>query len=230
MRLGERAPAAADRVERRLGERQRQAHAQPLVDLAFGLVAPDREHRLDRQRAERQADRDVADAVVERQRDFEAAAAHVADGADRPIEAGNDAERRSSAPLRRPPSTRTFNPDSASIAAASSGPLVARRIASVAGDVELADMHRLGDRREAARRLDGAAEIVGLDAAGLGEAFAEPAQRLLVEARQRRAARADRRRRAGPNWSRCRRCHTGRRRSRRRRGRAVEGGASASVI
>ncbi len=42
--------------------------------------------------------------------------------------------------------------------------------------------------REAARRLDGAAEIVGADGAGLGEALAEPAQRFLVEPRQRRAA------------------------------------------
>ena len=82
MRLGERAPAAADGEEGLLGERGRQARAQALVDLALGLVAAGRQHGFHRQRAEREAYGDVAYVVVEGQSDFQRAAAHVADGAD----------------------------------------------------------------------------------------------------------------------------------------------------
>ena len=55
-------------------------------------------------------------------------------------------------------------------------------------DVDLGHAHRVGDGAEAPNRLDRAAKIVGLDRARLREPLAEPAERLLVEARHRRAA------------------------------------------
>ncbi|MGA2044901.1 MAG: hypothetical protein ABSG83_16200, partial [Roseiarcus sp.] len=187
MRLGQRAPAAADRIEHRPAERRGQILPQDRIDPAPGFGPPVGEHRFDRQGAERHADPAIADMVVERLGDFEAAAAHVADRPDRAEEAGDHAERGQSRflgaaedadletrfggngggerrPVRRPPDRfgcRRIDPGHA---------------------------HRIGDRAKPPHRLDRAPKPLGRDRAGLREAFAQPAQRLLIEARQRRAA------------------------------------------
>ena len=84
MRLGEGPPAAADGVEDRLA--QAPAAGSPAACASMRRLAAGTalgQQRLDRQRAERQADPALADLVVERLGDLEAAAAHVADEADR---------------------------------------------------------------------------------------------------------------------------------------------------
>ncbi len=69
------------------------------------------------------------------------------------------ANRASSAPLRM----RTFSPASAAIALASSGPLEARQIASVPGDVDSRDPHRVGDGAKPPRSFDRSAKAVRRD-------------------------------------------------------------------
>ena len=56
------------------------------------------------------------------------------------------------------------------------------------GGVEAGHAHGVGDGAKPAHRLDRAPEALGGDLAGLRQPLAEPAQRLLVEARQGRAA------------------------------------------
>src|SRR5208282_4610640 len=90
--LGERAPAAADRIENRAPQRSNEAVAQDLVNPALGCRMPAGEHRLDRQRAERQADPVFTDTVVDRLRHLETAAAHVADSSDRAKKSRDDAQ------------------------------------------------------------------------------------------------------------------------------------------
>jgi hypothetical protein len=91
VRSGEGAPVAAHRVEHRLGQGRRQLLLQERVDgLLRGLASLGQE-REGRQRAERQADRALADPVVQDLGHLEAAAAHVADQAARPVEAGDHA-------------------------------------------------------------------------------------------------------------------------------------------
>ena len=93
LRLGEGAKATADGVEDWLGQYRRQAFSEDRVDASLGLVLAFGQHRLDRQGAERHADRAFADPVVQYLRHLEAAAAHVADETDRAEQARNHALR-----------------------------------------------------------------------------------------------------------------------------------------
>ncbi len=187
VRLGQRAPAAADRIERRPAERGRKFRLQHGVDAALGLRRALGEHRLDRQGAERQADPAVADPVIERLGDFETAAAHVADGPDRAEETGDHAQCGESRLLG--------SAQDADVQTGLGGdggderrPVGGAPNRFGARHVDLGDAHRVGDGAKAARRLNRPAKPLRRDGAGLGEAVAEAAQRLLVEARQRRAA------------------------------------------
>ena len=185
--LGERAPPAADRIEDRPRERRLEPGAQNVVHAPLGDVVALGEQRLDRQRAERQARPGVADVVVHRLGHFEAAAAHVADRADRPEEAGDDPERGVARLLRarqdphRQPGLRRDRGDEV-LAIGRAADRLGR------GHVELRHAHRLGDGAKAARGLHGAAEAVRRDGAGLRQPFRESGERFLVEARQGRAA------------------------------------------
>ena len=186
VRVGQCAPSAADRVEHRPAERGRQALLQDGVDPTLGFRCPLGEHRLHRQSAERQTDPTIADVIVQRFGDFEAAAAHVADSPDWTKEAADH-------PQRGEP--RLFRPAQDTDLEAGLGPdgrRERRPVGSAADrfgprDVEFGDPHRIRDGAEAAKRLDGPAKAVRIDGAGLGQAFAEAAERFLVETRQRRA-------------------------------------------
>jgi hypothetical protein len=92
VRFGQRAPAAAHRIEHRPRQLARQALAQNLVDLALRRRKAGPQHGLDRQGAERQTDRAISHMVVDRFRDFEAAPAHVADRPDRAEEPRDHAQ------------------------------------------------------------------------------------------------------------------------------------------
>src|SRR3954468_11131216 len=60
-----------------LGEQRRQLTLHDLVDPPLGAVPQFRHHCFDRKRSERQADRPLADMVLQRFRHLQAAAAHV---------------------------------------------------------------------------------------------------------------------------------------------------------
>ena len=187
MRLRQRAPAAADGVEIRPSELARQAASQSGVNSPLGLRKASREHRLDRQRAERQTDRLISDMVVDRLRHFETAAAHVPDRPDRAEEPRDDAERRE---------PRLFSPaEDANLEARlrTNGGRQLRPVRGAAdgfgpGGVDFGYAHGVGNGPESPDRLNGAAKPVRRDGAGLGEPVAEPAKRFLVEARHRRPA------------------------------------------
>ena len=93
VRFRQRPPAAAHRIEHRPRQRARKAPSQDFVNSALRRRKPLRQHRFDRQRAERQTDPAISDMIVDRFRDFEAAAAHIANRPDRPEEPRDDAER-----------------------------------------------------------------------------------------------------------------------------------------
>ena len=141
-----------------------------------------REHSLHRQRAQRQAHPALADMVVERLADLEAAAAHVADQPDRPEETRDDPERRRA---------RLLCPAEHADLKARLRPDFPREFLAV-----LCTAGRLGGQRrrswstpmasaiaETARRQDRPAKIFRVDRAVLGELLAESAQRFFVEAR-----------------------------------------------
>ncbi len=187
VRLGQRSPAAADRIEDRPARRGLEAVAQDVVDAALGEGVTLGEQRLDRQRAERQADPMVSDMVVRGLRDLEAAAAHVADKPHGAEKSRDHAERRV---------TRLFFPgEDANLEPALGGDCGRKRrpIGGAAhrlgrGRVDPFDAHRIGDGAEPAHRLDGSPEAFGRDGARLSQPLAEPEKRLFVEARHRRTA------------------------------------------
>ena len=187
MSLGQRTPAAADRIERRPAQPGLEAIPQDVVDTALGRRKTIGEHRLDRQRAERQADPAAADVIVDRLRDLEAAAAHVADQPDRAKKSRDDAERRvarlflagEDANLKpaRPCDCRR---QSRSIGRA------AHRLGR--GRVDPGDAHRVRNGAKPAHRLNGLPKALGRNGARLRQPLAEPQQRFFVEAGHRRAA------------------------------------------
>ena len=186
MHLGERAPAAANRIEDFVAERRRQTLPQHVVDRALGGRKALRQQRLDRQRAERQTHPSLANLIIERLRHFQAAPAHVADGPDRAEEAGDDAERPE-ARLFRAGEDANFEPGFRQDRLCELRPVGGAPDRLGAGRVDLRHPHRIRDGAKAPEGLDRAAEIVRLDRAGLGELLAEAAERLLVEARNWRA-------------------------------------------
>ena len=186
MGLGERPPAAADGIEDRAGEVGRGAFGESRVDGALGGLRPFGQQRLDRQGAERHRDPALAHMVAEGLGEFEAASAHVPDEALRAKETRDDAERRVA---------RLFGArEDADVEPRLGLDGPAQRLAVRGaphgfggGGVDAPDPHGVGDGAEPAYRLHGAAEIVRVDGARLGQALAEAAEALLVEPRQRRA-------------------------------------------
>ena len=181
---GEGPPAAADGVEHRLGERRRQVVLEQLVDAPPRLGLALGQHGLHRQGAQRQADRALADPVVQDLGDLEAAAAHVADEAPRPVEAGDDAERgvaRLLGPAQDADLEARLLPDGGHEPLAVAG--AADRLGR--DGVDPAHAHGVRDGAEAAGGLDRAAEPFRRELARAVEALAEAAERLLVEARER---------------------------------------------
>ena len=124
--------------------------------------------------------------IVKRFGDFKASPAHVADRPDRAEEAGDHAQRCK---------TRLFcSAKDANLKAGfrRDGRRQRRSVRGAADRlgpcyVDLGHTHGVRNRAKPSHRLDCAAKPVRGDGAGLRESVAEPAQRLLIETRQRRA-------------------------------------------
>ena len=185
VRFRERPPAAAHRIEHRARQRAGQAALQDLVDLPLRRRESLRQHRLDRQGAERQADPAVPHMIVDRLRDFETAAAHIADRPDRPEEPRDDAKRSEARLFGAAEDTDV----QAGLSGDGGGELRPVRSAPHRlgrHGVDSGYAHGLGDGAKPPRGLDGPAKAVGRDGARFGEPFRQAAQRFLVEARHRR--------------------------------------------
>ncbi len=94
VRFRERPPAAADRIEHWPSQLARKTSPQNVVDLPLRRRNALGQHGFDRQSPERHTDPAIPDAVINRFRDFKAAAAHVADRPHGAEESGNNAEGR----------------------------------------------------------------------------------------------------------------------------------------
>ena len=174
-------------IEHRLRQRPRKAPPQDFVDLPLRRRKARRHHRFDRQGAERQADPAISHMLVDRFRDFEAAAAYIADRADGPEEPRDN-------PKGREP--RFFAPAEdthlqAGLRLYRRGEL--RPVGSATHGlgrhgVDSSNPHGVGDGAKSPHSLDRSTKIVRRDGAGLGEPFGEAAERFFIEARHRRPA------------------------------------------
>ena len=187
MHLGEGPPAPADGVEHGSLERRRQPLPEERVEAALRVAPVRRQQGLHRKRAERKADRARADPVVGDFGHLQAPAAHVADQAGRVVEARDDAQRCVVRLLRAGKNTHR---EPGLLGDRSDQPIAIRCAADGLGgdNFDPANVHRIGDSAEPAHRLDRAPEALGGELARLIEPGAQPAQRLLVEPRERRAA------------------------------------------
>ena len=125
--------------------------------------------------------------VIDRFRDFEAAAAHVADRPDWPEEAGNDAERREPGFLGPAEDAHLqaglrFNRLSKLRPVRSATHGLRRH------GVDSSDAHGVGDGAKSPHGLDRSTKMVRRDCAGLGQSFGETGKRFFIEARHRRPA------------------------------------------
>ena len=187
MGLRQRSPAPADRIEHGPRELAREAAPQNFVDLPLRRRNALGQHGFHGQGSERHADPAIPNPVVDCFRDFEAAAAHVADGPHGAEESGNDAERRK--PRFLGPAKNTHlqthlrldrRGEHRPVRSATHG-LRRHRIDS-------AHPHRLGNSAKSPHSLDCATKMVGSDFAGFRKSFRKSSERLFIEARHRRTA------------------------------------------
>ena len=165
VRLRQRPPAAADRVEHRPGQLARQAPSQNFIDLPLRGRGPLRQHGFDRQGAERQADPAISHMVVDRFRDFETAAAHVTDRSDWPEEAGNNPKGRE--PRFLGPAEDTHLQAGLGLNRRSElRPVRSATDGLRRHGVDSADPHGLGDGAKSPHGLDRSTKMVRRDCAG----------------------------------------------------------------
>ena len=163
---------------------RRQPRLQQLVDMVLGLDPVPGQQRLHRQGPQGQAHRALAHPVVDHLDHLEAAAAHVAHETGRPVEAGDHAQPRITGLLAaaqhadgEPGLLRDLGCQGRPVARPAHG--LGRQ------HVDARGLHRRGHGLEPAHRLDRAPRPFGRKLAGLVQPFRQPAQGLLVEARER---------------------------------------------
>jgi hypothetical protein len=174
-------------IEDRPRQLERKASLQDFVDLPLRRRNALGQHGFDGQRAERHTDPAIPDVIIDRFRNFEAAAAHVADRPNGAEESRNDAEGRE--PRFLGPAEKThlqarFRLDCLS----QLQPVRSTTHGLRRNRVDSADAHGFGDGAKSPYSLNRSTKVVGRDFSALCQAFCKSGERLFIEARHRRAA------------------------------------------